>query len=296
MTLNPKKCEDNFYSLECSFARHALERPDGRRKAQLFGALIPAGCASILDVGGGTGWSTVDVRRKCAVTTLDRTLASLLTGRGDRVLADAGYLPFRDRSFDLVLSSELLEHLAEPVFEKVRTEMARAAAKFLMISVPYRENLRARMVRCGYCGEVFHTDYHVRAFREQDLAVLFSGWTLGEWHVFGVLDEHAGTVSVSTFLRGDRRTPIASEYTICPSCGRQGRAAGKHSARISKLRRLVQRLTTIARGRTPTLPDLLRCNQDFLPQGKAPYWVAALYMPHGSAMTIDGHVDNTALA
>ena len=289
-TLNRRKCEDNFYSLECSFERHALEHTDGRRKAQLFGALIPAGCASILDVGGGTGWSTVDVRRKCAVTTLDRTLASLLTGRGDRVLADAGYLPFRDRSFDVVLSSELLEHLAESVFEKARTEMARIAAKFLMISVPYRENLRARMVRCGYCCEVFHPDYHVRAFREQDLAVLFSRWTLAEWHVFGVLDEHAGAASVSTFFRGARRIPTATEYTICPSCGKQGRAAGKHSAIVSKLGRLVQRLTGIARSWIPTPPDLLRSSQHFLPQGKAPYWAAALYLPHGSASAIDGHV------
>jgi hypothetical protein len=48
----------NPYALENCFDRRALQVPDGRRKAQLFAALIPAGCRTVLDAGGGTGWAT----------------------------------------------------------------------------------------------------------------------------------------------------------------------------------------------------------------------------------------------
>jgi len=290
----------HLYELNNCFDRHALQYPDARRKLHLFGALIPLGCQSILDVGGGTGWTTLALRDKYWVVTLDRSLPSLLENAGDRVLADASRLPFPDRSFDLVLCSQVLEHLPGPVFDRARAEMARVANECLMVSVPYRENLLARMVQCAYCGEVFHTDHHVRAFSEQDLATLFDSWTLAEWHVFGVLDKAAGVVSIRDMSRRDDKQPVstASEYTVCPSCGRQGGAAAKHAVVISRPRRLLHRLISIGESRILKLLTLLHSNQaaTFLPQDRAPYWVAALYFPYGSASAIDSDIGNIALA
>jgi len=289
-----------LYELDNCFDRRALQYPDARRKLQLFNELIPLGCRSVLDVGGGTGWLTLALRNKHWIVTLDSSLPSLLAGTGDRVFADAGRLPFSDRSFDLVLCSQVLEHLPGPVFDRTRTEMARVANKFLTVSVPYRENLLARVVRCAYCGEVFHTDHHVRAFSEQDLATLFDNWTLAEWHVFGVLDEAAGIASIRSISRsgGKQSIPVAGEYTVCPSCGVQGGEAARHAVVISRPSRLLYRLVSAGRNRILKLLALVHSSQSvtFLPQDRAPYWIVGVYFPNDSVSVIDGDLDIIALA
>ena len=49
------------------------------------------------------------------------------------VLGDASNLPFRDNCFDLVFSSEVLEHVQDP--KKVFEELARISKKYLLITV-----------------------------------------------------------------------------------------------------------------------------------------------------------------
>jgi hypothetical protein len=142
------------YQLDTCFDRRALQLPHGRRKAQLFAALIPAGCRSVLDAGGGTGWATIGLRQKCHVVTLDGAAESLRQATGDKVLGSVEALPFADRSFDLVISSQVLEHLPDRALDKTRREMMRVARHYLLVSVPYRESLEAREVRCGVCRTV----------------------------------------------------------------------------------------------------------------------------------------------
>lgn len=53
------------------------------------------------------------------------------------VVADAGQLPFDDKSFDFVISSHMLEHAWNPV--KVLTEWSRVARKYIFIVVPRKD-------------------------------------------------------------------------------------------------------------------------------------------------------------
>jgi SAM-dependent methyltransferase len=73
----------------------------------------------LLDVGCGTGpFSLAAQQRGADVVSVDLGLELLRVARekGTRrpVVADAGVLPFPDGSFDVVISSECIEHTADP--------------------------------------------------------------------------------------------------------------------------------------------------------------------------------------
>ena len=275
----------NVYALESCFDRKALQTPAGRRKAHLFAALVPAGCRSILDAGGGTGWSTIGLQDRCDIVTLDSTAESLFYAPGCKVQATVEKLPFCDNSFDLVLSSQVLEHLPDEPLRAAVAEMARVAKRFLLVSVPYREALEARYVRCKHCGHAFHPDYHCRSFGERDLAALFPGWVMSEWHVFGELSWAVG-VDPQVFPRapGPRaHLRFAPSTTYCPSCGLMG--DDRNSSPAEPTRSFMTRVYEGARYRVnsmlkrkpgPRFPT-------FLPQGVAPYWIACLFAREGEA-------------
>lgn len=278
------------YDADECFDRRALELPEGRRKARLFAALVPAGCETILDAGGGTGWVTNELRGSHHVVTLDSSAESLRHALGETILASVVALPCADRSFDLVISSQVLEHLPDEPLGKAVAEMMRVAKDYLLVSVPYREALDARLVRCGACGKVFHPDHHCRSFSESDLAALFPGWIMAEWHVFGAMRHGSGVVSIHG-PKGANDIYPAFAGTVCDGCGRQVHddPPPEPVAPTSLPSRIVRgigwhlgRLFGLHRGRTYTT---------FLPQAVAPYWIAGLFVREEAPATIGADVD-----
>jgi ubiquinone/menaquinone biosynthesis C-methylase UbiE len=99
---------------------------------------------SILDVGCGEGWLTSHLIKVQPSTTtiyaLDVSMALLgrVTGfpsSAKRVVAAAEFLPFHDDSFDVVVASEVLEHLQHP--EAALREINRVTMQHALITVPH---------------------------------------------------------------------------------------------------------------------------------------------------------------
>ncbi len=97
---------------------------------------------SILDVGCGEGFTLNRLREKgigkklegveyseAAIELGKKTYPEIKISQGS--IYD---LPYKDNSFDLVLCTEVLEHLEEP--EKALRELVRVSKKYLAISVP----------------------------------------------------------------------------------------------------------------------------------------------------------------
>jgi 2-polyprenyl-3-methyl-5-hydroxy-6-metoxy-1,4-benzoquinol methylase len=110
-----------------------LDHPDDlrRRLGAVFDECLagtPLAGQRTLDAGCGYGpFSEAAARRGAAVVSVDlgpRLVALARARAGSRgVVADAGRLALRDGSFDVVISSELLEHTDAP--ERVIAELAR---------------------------------------------------------------------------------------------------------------------------------------------------------------------------
>ncbi len=96
---------------------------------------------SVLDVGCGSGWFSREAHRRGArVTSLDIALQLLHETRRKvdtgRVNADACALPFADASFDLVISSECIEHTLDPRLALAEIHRVTRPGGRLLVTVP----------------------------------------------------------------------------------------------------------------------------------------------------------------
>lgn len=92
-----------------------------RRIETVFNLLLPPDLAGLrlLEVGCGTGWFSKQAKERGAdVVSLDighkliqKTLERIPV---HPIVADALYLPFKNDIFDIVLSSDVIEHTFEP--------------------------------------------------------------------------------------------------------------------------------------------------------------------------------------
>jgi len=102
------------------------------------------GCRTILDLGCGRGEVMYKLRNRGVVAHcigLDIWAPYLSEAKKKRthhayILADSKYLPFRPKSFDAVLSSQLIEHLEKLIGLKVLLELEDIASKKIVIGTP----------------------------------------------------------------------------------------------------------------------------------------------------------------
>jgi SAM-dependent methyltransferase len=184
--------------------------------------LIPTDTNSILDLGCGDGVITNPLARIFPeVTGVDLSSEALKHVETKTILAGADKIPLPDCSQDLVLLSEVIEHLPSGIYEGCLAETERIARKYILVTVPYREYLRERFVLCPACGCTYHRYRHVRSFDLKDLAGLFPQFTVVKTEFLG--GKTVRPYRFEVFLRQN----IAGHYNpyalaICPQCGQKG--------------------------------------------------------------------------
>ena len=152
--------------------------------------MIPRETETILDVGCGDGTITNALCHKYNVTAVDRSGEALrhLEPSVARIRADAEDLPFTENGFDLVFSSEMIEHVPTKALPDVISEFRRIARRHVLLSVPNNEKLRKRFTLCTRCGHEFHIYSHFHSFSIRALEDMFSGWTVRKVQRCGVPD------------------------------------------------------------------------------------------------------------
>lgn len=135
----------------------------------------------VLNIGVGRGGlEKLLIEKKVEVSSLDPSEVSIEKlrnlGMGDS--ARVGYsqnICFADHTFDVVIMSEVLEHLDdESLLETLKEvrRVLRVGGSFIG-TVPARENLVDNEAVCPGCGERFHRWGHVQTFSPQSLTQLF---------------------------------------------------------------------------------------------------------------------------
>jgi SAM-dependent methyltransferase len=170
---------------------HLKDAPDIREKVRVFREMIPEEVETIIDVGCGDGAITNALGQQWAVTGVDSSRTALQHVTTEAVLADARELPFADSSFDLAMSSQMLEHLDDATYHAAVVELRRVARRYLLISVPYREDLDVRMIRCPVCGSREHVWGHLRRFTPESLMNDFADFETMDVRIFGDMQNPA---------------------------------------------------------------------------------------------------------
>jgi len=125
--------------------------------------LIPHDVMSVLDIGCGNGIIT-NMIKKPFVVGLDFAKVPLAQVRTHVILASCDKLPIKSEKFDLIVLTEVLEHLDDETYVATIEEIRRLKPKYLLITVPFEENIELHLCKCSVCGNLFHMSHHYRKF------------------------------------------------------------------------------------------------------------------------------------
>jgi ubiquinone/menaquinone biosynthesis C-methylase UbiE len=202
---------------------------DSSSNFKIIAQLIPEDVNSILDIGCGNGLITNELAKKYQVVGVDRSKAALEFVKGDKIEASCDSVPVEDQSFDMVLSSELLEHLDAPTFEKTIKELERISKKYILVGVPNQESLIKGLTVCPECKTQFHNCYHQQSFNSVKIENLFNNYNLVQAIECGIQVR-----SYSNFLYSIKKRIVPSKYVepyywthkkrhqpFCPKCEKQ---------------------------------------------------------------------------
>ena len=136
---------------------------------------VPRDAMTGLEIGFGDLRMSELLRRRLDLVSIDLPRKVDDPGNGKVVFSGITNLPFRDAAFDIVVCTEVLEHLSDDVLAKAVHELRRVSRRYLLVSVPYRQRVWNELYKCAHCGFVANTMGHVRSFDERALLALFPG-------------------------------------------------------------------------------------------------------------------------
>jgi len=137
----------------------------------------------VLNIGVGNGaFERMSLQSGVDIFSLDpseRSIAQLIKELNLEEKAKVGYsqdIPFDDGFFDVVVMSEVLEHLSDEILRGTFVEIKRVLKNKGMFigTVPARENLNDSVTVCPECACQFHRWGHVQSFNKISLNELFS--------------------------------------------------------------------------------------------------------------------------
>lgn len=234
--------------------------PNERLRTEDLLRLIPGCGGRVLDVGAREGhFSRLLAARFDRVIALDLEKPDIDHPNVDCVMGDATQLQFERGHFDLVFCAEVLEHIPPDLMPRACAEMERVSRRYLLIGVPYRQDLRHGRTLCPHCSFRNPPWGHVNTFDEASLMALFP--SSSSRHVSFVGTGAEGTNSLAAWLDELAGHPYGTyeQEEPCVKCGGQIRAS-----RHSLLRKVPAKLSMWAHSTTAR-------------SSKRPNWIHVLF-------------------
>lgn len=135
--------------------------------------LLPTGITTVLDVGCGDGYITNALPAHLHVVGMELSDTALTYVQRDRVLGSIAEIPFADGAFDAVMANDTLEHIPDAIYTTALRELMRVASRYILITVPHREQLEANHAQCADCGLSYHINWHQRCYDAVAMKDLF---------------------------------------------------------------------------------------------------------------------------
>lgn len=182
--------------------------------------LLPAGGAWALDVGARDGYfSLLLAERFRRVTALDLEQPTITHKRIHCKKGDITDLDFHSDSIDFVFCAEVLEHVPTQLLKKACSELSRVTANYILIGVPYKQDIRVGRTTCYTCGKKNPPWGHVSVFDEHRLRLLFPKFKIEKLSFVGI--RNAATNGFSAFLMDLAGNPYGTYHQDepCVHCG-----------------------------------------------------------------------------
>jgi len=134
---------------------------------------IPKDVKSIVDVGCGDGYIIDTLASDYDVLGIDYSKTALKNVNSKSMVGNLLDIPLEDNSFDLVMVNDVLEHLTPSDRQIALREISRVSRKYVIITVPFMEQLEIGEKKCGNCGRKYHINHHYKSFQLRELKNLF---------------------------------------------------------------------------------------------------------------------------
>jgi hypothetical protein len=117
-----------------------------------------------------------------------------------------------------VQAIDVIEHIPEENYFKTLQELQRVAKNYILISVPFMENLSSGFTKCAKCRGIYHVNHHYRSFGVIELAHLFESRWMPNAFIFS-----GDTVTLRELyfrvLRSRLGVLTELDVAVCPQCG-----------------------------------------------------------------------------
>lgn len=175
---------------------------------------------NVLDIGARDGWfSKLLTHQFDNVVALDLEKPKIVHPKISCVKGNATNLNFGNNSFELVFCAEVLEHIPSQYLKSVCLEIERVAKKYILIGVPFKQDIRAGRTICFTCGKINPPWGHVNNFDLTALKKLFKSCTPQKISYVGQNIKY--TNMLSTFLMDFAANPYGTycQEEPCIHCG-----------------------------------------------------------------------------
>ncbi|MGZ3814604.1 MAG: class I SAM-dependent methyltransferase [Mucilaginibacter sp.] len=184
--------------------------------------LIPYQGSIALDVGARDGFLSIKLADHFKkVIAIDLNQPNITHDKVEARIGDITCLEFLNDSFDLVLCAEVLEHIPTKLLSKACNELARVTKDYLIIGVPFDQDLRFGKTTCFSCNKTNPPWGHVNRFDLSNIADLFPGMKIVKADYVGAT--RFKTNFMSTFLMDLAKNPYGSyiQEESCVHCGKK---------------------------------------------------------------------------
>lgn len=180
---------------------------------------IPADVKTIVDIGCGNGLITNELAKKYDVVGVDISEEALRKVHARTIRSSCTNIEEKSNSYDLVLSSQMLEHLSDKDLSASISEIIRLTKKYVLITVPNNENLNQSAIKCPVCNKLFHVVGHLQTFTGKDIVRLFGGsFKLLNMTEFGRKARSYNPMLLKLRHKYAKQYYSPPEHTVCPFC------------------------------------------------------------------------------
>jgi ubiquinone/menaquinone biosynthesis C-methylase UbiE len=171
-----KDFEKEYYEAEHFWEDASLSDENNVMRIRETVRMIPASVQNIADIGCGNGLFIKQIhqdRPDLKTMGFDRSTVALRYVEGDKKEGSIEHLDFADGAYDCASCLEVIEHLPVGLYEQALSELARISNKYLVISVPYNEDLEMDANQCPNCKSIFNANLHLRSYDMPTFTALF---------------------------------------------------------------------------------------------------------------------------